>query len=82
MITHKARFNTKAYTAALRQAADLLEQIDTMNSYVSGNGTDTVLECQARIATSEPENPLYDGAVGTDVFNIRGSSQYLRRLTG
>ena len=29
MITHKARFNTKAYTAALRQAADLLEQIDT-----------------------------------------------------
>ena len=63
MITHKARFNTKAYTAALRQAADLLEEIDTMNSYVSGNGTDTVLECQARIATSEPENPLYDGAV-------------------
>ena len=63
MITHKARFNTKAYTAALRQAADLLEEIDTMNSYVSGNGTDTVLECQARIATSEPDNPLFDGAV-------------------
>jgi len=63
MITHKARFNTKAYAATLRQAADLLEQIDTMNSYVSGNGTDTVLECQARIATSEPDNPLYGGAV-------------------
>ena len=63
MITHKARFNTKAYTAALRQVADLLEEIDNMNTYVSGNGTDTVLECQARIATSEPDNPLYGGAV-------------------
>ena len=63
MINYKAKYNTKAYTAALRQAADLLEEIDTMNSYVSGNGTDTVLECQARIATSEPDNPLYGGAV-------------------
>ena len=56
-------FNTKAYTAALRQAADLLEHMDKMNSYPSGNGNETVLECCARIATSEPDNPLYESEV-------------------
>ena len=57
------RFNTKTYAAVLRQAADLLEHMDKLNSHVSGNGTESVLECCARIATCEPDNPLYEGEV-------------------
>ena len=40
---------------AIRQ----LEELDEMNSHMSGNGKDTILECYSRIATSEPDNPLY-----------------------
>ncbi len=57
------RFNTKTYTSMLRQAADLLEAVDEANSHFSGNEKDTVLECQARIATSEPDNPLFKESV-------------------
>ena len=37
--------------------------MDKLNSHVSGNGTESVLECCARIATCEPDNPLYEGEV-------------------
>ena len=69
-----SRFNTKAYTSILRQAADLLEGLDTMNGHMSGNGKETVLECFARIATQEPESPIYEDAALT----MRKVSEALR----
>ena len=79
------RFNTKTYTSILRHAADLLEHLDKANSHVSGNGKDSVMECQARIATSEPDNPLYKDAVQAMSYvsqELRNAYEDLQDVSG
>lgn len=61
------------YAKVLRSAADIMERIQDLNSHMSGNGQETVLQCLGRIAQNEPENPMYDHA--TD--NIRVLSEAL-----
>jgi hypothetical protein len=53
----------------LQRAAEYLEWLNEANSHISGNGKDTVLECFSRIATCEPDNPLYPAA-SAKVFNL------------
>ena len=61
------------YAKILRNAADMMEHIQNLNSHMSGNGKETVLQCFGRIAQNEPENPMYEHASS----NIRTLSKAL-----
>ena len=53
------QFHNEQAVYVMSRAIRQLEELDEMNSHMSGNGEDTILECYSRIATSEPDNPLY-----------------------
>lgn len=40
-----------------------LKALKRCNQNISGNGVDSMLQCMARIALHEPENPLFDEAL-------------------
>ena len=63
----------EVYTKILRNAADFMEHIQELDSHMSGNGKETVLQCFGRIAQNEPENPMYEHAAS----NIRTLSEAL-----
>ena len=66
------------YAKILRNAADMMEHIQDLNSHMSGNGKETVLQCFGRIAQNEPDNPLYEHAS----TNIRTLSEALYAMQG
>lgn len=61
----------------LGKAKEYLEWLDEANSHISGNKKDTILECESRIATSEPDNPLYNDAVA-QMFGMSFSLHEMR----
>ena len=59
----------------------VLKKLKDANSLMSGNGRDSILECFARIATNERDNPLYkDAAKQMHVLshNIRALQEEMR----
>jgi hypothetical protein len=56
--------HTQIAIECLEKATEYLKWLDKSNKVMSGNGKDSILECEARIASSEPDNPLYPTAAG------------------
>ena len=56
-----------------------LEKLKEANSHMSGNDTETVLECMVRIANNEPENSYYNSAV-QHMTSISKNVEVLREL--
>lgn len=58
---------------------ETLEYLKKANSHMSGNDTETVLDCMIRIANNEPENSYYETAV-KHMTSISKSVEVLREL--
>lgn len=72
------QFHTEQAVYVMNLAIRQLEELDEMNSHMSGNGKDTILECYSRIATSEPDNPLYPVAAAR-MFDLSVKLDEVRR---
>jgi hypothetical protein len=68
---------TKIAIEVLGKAKEYLEWLDEANSHISGNGKDSILECESHIAMNEPDNPLYNDAV-TQMFGMSLSLHEMR----
>ena len=69
--------HTKIAIEILQKAKDYLEYLDDVNGHMSGNGKESIMECFSRIATSEPDNPLYPDAAA-QVFGMSFSLHEMR----
>ena len=67
------------YIQILRATAEYLEGIEQKMSILSGNKKESILECFARIAKYEKENPLFEKAsaemqkLSNDLCLVKGS---------